>query len=345
MKIKIPTFLIALLLLSISSAASQARTQSSDHRILSNGMHFIVTNQTPNEASLVSIEKYASYSVKTAIVIPTNVIDEKGESYTVTEIGDGAMANCYQTPLIILPKTIKKIGVGAFSNCYGLKTVCIPSSVKSIGDYAFSGCGNIVAVTTGIKQPFDMGYHVFSQKTKKQAVLIVPHGKKQAYRKAIGWEFFNIIEAEGEDEIEEDDEPSLYDLALWSRNGSICAAYALREKPKITFTPSSIIIATKDYEVETYNIDDIAKFTYELPLSTAVQDIFTDSALFKINEDAIMFPSLKENSTIHIVTLNGNVVLNKRIPQSGEYALPISNLAKGVYMIYVNGSTFKMIKK
>lgn len=345
MKIKISTHLIALLLLSIGSVVSQARTQNSDHMILSNGMHFQVISQTPNEVSLTFIEKYASYSVKTAIVIPTTVMDEKGESYTVTEIGDWAMANCYQTPLIVMPKTIRKIGIGAFAKCSCLKSVCIPSSVEWIGDFAFSGCTNLVSVNSGIKEPFDIGYNVFSYETKSKALLIVPHGTKEAYRNAKGWEFFNIIEAKGENAIEEDDEPSLYDLSLWSKNGSICAAYALKEKPKVTFTSSSIIITTKDYEVETYNIDDIAKFTYELPLPTSIRNIFTDNAMFKINEEAIMFPSLNENSTIRIVTLNGIVVLNKRIQQSGEYALPISNLAKGVYMIYVNGSTFKMIKK
>ena len=39
------------------------------------------------------------------------------------------------------------------------------------------------------------------------------------------------------------------------------------------------------------------------------------------------------------------LVINKSINTDGEYALPLSSLSQGVYVVNVNGKTFKIVKK
>jgi hypothetical protein len=50
----------------------------------------------------------------------------------VTEIRDGAFANCEVLTSVAFPSTIKKIGAGSFGGCSSLSTITIPVSVESI---------------------------------------------------------------------------------------------------------------------------------------------------------------------------------------------------------------------
>lgn len=75
-----------------------------------------------------------------------------GTTYTVTNIGDNAFANCSNlSGELILPPTLESIGHYAFANCSGFTGyVHIPNATLEIGDYAFSGCHGITGVTIGI---------------------------------------------------------------------------------------------------------------------------------------------------------------------------------------------------
>ena len=66
--------------------------------------------------------------------------------------------------------------------------------------------------------------------------------------------------------------------------------------------------------------------------------------LFRSGE-SLLFPALKANSTVSVYSLNGTLVFKKTIHQNGEYAFPLSNLNAGVYMVNVNGLTYKIMKR
>ena len=74
------------------------------------------------------------------VVIPSKV-KYKGETYSVTEIGDNAFYNFDSLTSIEIPDSVTKIGDGAFSLCSGLTSIEIPASVTEIGEGAFSHCG------------------------------------------------------------------------------------------------------------------------------------------------------------------------------------------------------------
>lgn len=132
-------------------------------------------------------------------------------------------------------------------------------------------------------------------------------------------------------------------LVVWSKTGGQ-VAYALVEEPKLTFTEANLIITTESVEVK-FPIDDIRRITYEASDYSAIRDIETDKISFSVNGELLVFPSLKANSTVSLFLLNGTPLFRKTVQTAGEYSLQISNLNAGVYIVRVNGITYKFIKK
>lgn len=133
-------------------------------------------------------------------------------------------------------------------------------------------------------------------------------------------------------------------FVVWAKDGTK-VAYALAEKPKVTFTETDLVITTKDVEVN-YSLENMARFTYEKDNSTtAITNIQTDESPFKLNEGTLLFPSLNANSTVSVYSLNGTLVFKKTVHQNGEYGFNLSNLNAGVYMVNVNGLTYKIVKR
>ena len=117
----------------------------------------------------------------------------------------------------------------------------------------------------------------------------------------------------------------------------------LAEKPMITFGEESLSIRTNT-EYEIYNLKDVAKFTYEVSEEQGIRNLESDKASsFKFDGEMLLFPSLKTGSTVAIHTLNGTIVFRKTIEADGDYSFPLSHLNKGVYMVSVDGLTYKIL--
>lgn len=138
------------------------------------------------------------------------------------------------------------------------------------------------------------------------------------------------------------DEPKTQ-LIVWAKDGTQ-VAYALAEKPKVTFTENDLVITANGVEVN-YNLENMARFTYGNNTSTTITNLQTDESTFTLNGESLLFPALKANSTVSVYSLNGTLVFKKTVRQNGEYAFPLSNLNTGVYMVNVNGLTYKIVKR
>ena len=81
-----------------------------------------------------------------SVVIPATVT-YKGETYRVTEIGEGAFYVCGGLTSMVIPEGVTSIGSRAFFACSNLTSVTIPNSVTSIGRGAFQNCTGLSSVT------------------------------------------------------------------------------------------------------------------------------------------------------------------------------------------------------
>jgi hypothetical protein len=62
---------------------------------------------------------------------------------SVTAIGVGAFADCFELLSINIPDSVKSIGGDAFYNCRNLTSIVIPKSVEKLGNDAFGFCGSV----------------------------------------------------------------------------------------------------------------------------------------------------------------------------------------------------------
>lgn len=138
------------------------------------------------------------------------------------------------------------------------------------------------------------------------------------------------------------DEP-IDNLVVWAKDGTK-VAYALAEKPKVTFTETDLVITSNGIEVN-YVLENMARFTYEKSSSTRITNLENGETSFKLDGELLLFPSLKANSTIAIYSTNGTLVFKQIVRQNGDYSFSILHLNTSVYIVNVNGLTYKIIKR
>lgn len=132
-------------------------------------------------------------------------------------------------------------------------------------------------------------------------------------------------------------------LVVWSKD-STKVAYALDEEPKIRFTATDLVIAVQDTEVN-YPLEDMLRFTYGDASETNILDIHAEKSIFLLDGNSLLFPSLGEGATVSLHALDGTLVFTKTVSTAGDYAFPLSALSSGVYMVNVNGVTYKIVKR
>ena len=133
-------------------------------------------------------------------------------------------------------------------------------------------------------------------------------------------------------------------LIVWKKDGSK-VAFALTEKPKVTFSENSLMINSTTVSVS-YDLEDMAKFTYEDSDEEGIRNIENDKeSSFKFDGEMLLFPSLKAGSKVAIHNLGGVLVFSRAIETAGDYSFPLSRLDKGVYVVSVDGLTYKIVKR
>ncbi|MBR7100346.1 MAG: leucine-rich repeat domain-containing protein, partial [Clostridia bacterium] len=83
-----------------------------------------------------TLVQYASGKTATQFIIPDSV----------TSIGEGAFAYCYDLTSVVIPESVTSIEESAFAYCNNLTNIVIPDSVTSIGTWAFSHCISLTSV-------------------------------------------------------------------------------------------------------------------------------------------------------------------------------------------------------
>ena len=116
-------------------------------------------------------------------------------------------------------------------------------------------------------------------------------------------------------------------------------------EPTVTFGDNQLTITTKFLEVEAYDLSEIRKITYQNDDGSGINDMVAEKATMKFMGEDIIFSSLEKGTSISVYSANGMLMMKKNVADAGDCTLSLTGLSQGVYVISVNGQTFKVVKK
>jgi hypothetical protein len=225
----------------------------------------------------------------------------------VTEIGSNAFSRCDKLTAVSIPESVTIIHGYAFSVCSSLTAVTIPNSVTASGNHIFYNCSSLASVTIG------NGLKVFG-------------GSAFAGCSSLAVFIYLNPEPQG--------------MAPYVFDGVDLSKAAL-------YVPAQ--------SVEAYRTADVWKdFGAILPYEPAAIDApATENALrifpnpvgesFRISVPSVSSVSnVPKDFEICITDAGGQVVLRQTV--GGDESVFVGRLPQGVYLVRVNGKTFKIIR-
>lgn len=132
-------------------------------------------------------------------------------------------------------------------------------------------------------------------------------------------------------------------LIILSKDGTKIA-YALTDKPKITFTDSNLVVSVNGLTAN-YSLVNLLGVTYSESDATNISSVKDDFPFFYMNGDKLMFHMVKREMALFLYKIDGSLVLKKRISKDSDTIVSLSPIESGIYVLQINGTAFKIIKR
>ena len=131
-----------------------------------------------------------------------------------------------------------------------------------------------------------------------------------------------------------------WSLVVWQKDGAI-VLFNLGEKPKITYSGDNVII--KSSSTVEYEFQSIKKMSYSTDDIDRINDLTVKQVKPFTNSDGtITFLPAEEELHVRIILMNGIVVKDFLVRKGESSTLPLLSSPEKIYMINVNGVTYKI---
>jgi hypothetical protein len=118
-------------------------------------------------------------------------------------------------------------------------------------------------------------------------------------------------------------------------------SYELNSRPRVTFINDSVKISSPTVNAE-YLAANVLRFNY-LSSATAIKKT-TEDTKFSREGEYIVFSGNVSAKNIKLFTVSGVAIPATFITSGSDVRLRITSLQRGVYIVSVNGKTFKFVK-
>ena len=281
---------------------------------------------------------------------------------------------------VVIPDGTQHIVADAFTPT--LRRVTIPASVEEIEENAFGKCNHLkTIICKGTNPPcFNEGDSPFPTNLYLTATLYIPKGSLDNYKQ--GWpygmfsNFENIVEydpatfdpnsiddgpedaepADPEfpdpndypidepDEPGEPDEPVIQDaVAVYRINGQV-EYFAFDGRPTITYEGDNLVMTCGGNCVQ-YTLKGLEKITFTT-IATGIGNLPELKQLtFSFSDDRIDIAGAKADEPVRIYDTTGRMVDILYTDGEGRQTISFSPMQKGVYIIQIGNTSYKILKK
>ena len=265
---------------------------------------------------------------------------------TVKYIGDGAFDSCYGLTSFSIPDSLTRIEGSTFFDCRGLKSISIPNSVKSICNYSFYNCSQLKSISFINSSVTIIGSYAFANCCCGLTEITIPNSVKTIKKGA----FYNcsnltsvIIPASiitMEDEI-------FYNCTKLS------AIYAYPVVPvsllsdkvfnRVDKSTCSLYVPAESLNMyKSANVwKDFLKIEAIIPL--AIKNLSNSTVTVWPNPAKDVLYITGATGVVSIYNINGRLEKTQLLEYNSS--IDISSLTSGMYVLVVDGKSFKIMKK
>lgn len=137
------------------------------------------------------------------------------------------------------------------------------------------------------------------------------------------------------------------DLYLKTKDGVITMK-SLETLKKFTFSNNNLLINYLSGPAETYSLSNISKLSFKSAITGVDELSLSGTTTLKVYPNPVTDIIYIQNApevtyTVSIYRISGSLVLTTKL-SSGTKSIDVSYLASGLYLLNVNGLTFKFVK-
>ncbi len=117
----------------------------------------------------------------------------------------------------------------------------------------------------------------------------------------------------------------------------------LNEEPRTTYEDGQLVITSTKNTVS-YPLEQVKRFTYVSAVAgiTSPKEV---GASFSTDGESLTFKGLKPHTKIYLYTVAGQLLQTIDSGTQSQTVISASHLPYGVYVVKVNGGTFKITKR
>lgn len=130
-------------------------------------------------------------------------------------------------------------------------------------------------------------------------------------------------------------------LQIWQSDGKVMTI-KLSEEPKTSYVDGNLVIKTTKTTI-TFPLEEVRKFTY-----ADGEDIGTHIAMrseVSADGETLTFKDLKSNTSIYLYNAAGQLLRTIKSDKTNKATVSVSRFPIGVYIVKVNGITYKITKR
>lgn len=133
-------------------------------------------------------------------------------------------------------------------------------------------------------------------------------------------------------------------LMLWGKDGSKML-FTLNDKPRVEFRSGKMVITSRSSVTE-YDTKNLSKITYENLLPENIEEQDGKSNLpFSRNGETLTFIPGDKDQLVRILSVNGVILQSIIVRKYEPVSMPIDLFDAGIYLIDVDGVTYKISKR
>ena len=130
-------------------------------------------------------------------------------------------------------------------------------------------------------------------------------------------------------------------LQVWFSDGQVISIN-LNDNPKTTYKDGNLLIQTDNNSV-TYPLEKVKRYTYTT--STGIETPTKMGVSFSSDGESLTFTGLKPHTPIFLYNVVGVLLKTMDSGDQNKTIISVSHLPVGVYLVKVNGGTYKIIKR